>query len=44
MTMTIGHTILSIPEIGGVRFEDVYRVTEGGGVILHDYPVDPKIN
>ena len=44
MTMTIGHTILAIPEIGGVRFEDVYRVTEGGGVILHDYPVDPKIN
>ncbi len=33
MTMTIGHTVLAIPGIGGVRHEDVYRVTPGGGEI-----------
>ena len=31
MVMTIGHTILAIPGYGGVRFEDVYRVTPEGG-------------
>ena len=34
MTMTIGHTILAIPGLGGVRHEDVYRVTPSGGEIL----------
>jgi Xaa-Pro aminopeptidase len=27
MTVTIGHPVLAIPGFGGVRFEDVYRVT-----------------
>lgn len=40
MTVTVGHTILAIPGKGGVRFEDVYRVTENGGEILHDYPLN----
>lgn len=40
MVMTIGHTILAIPGFGGVRFEDLYLVTEGGGEILFDYPID----
>jgi Xaa-Pro aminopeptidase len=40
MAMTIGHTILAIPGFGGVRFEDIYRVTPDGGEILHDYPYD----
>jgi len=40
MTLTVGHTILAIPGGGGVRFEDVYRVTEDGGQILHSYPFD----
>lgn len=40
MTVTIGHTILAIPGMGGVRMEDVYRVTAGGGEILVPYPVD----
>jgi Xaa-Pro aminopeptidase len=40
MIMTIGHTILAIPGFGGVRFEDLYRVTPNGGEILYDYPFD----
>jgi Xaa-Pro aminopeptidase len=40
MAVTLGHTILAIPGFGGVRFEDVYRVTPQGGVILVDYPAD----
>ena len=44
MVMTIGHTILSIPGFGGVRFEDLYRVTPGGGEILFNYPIEPVIS
>lgn len=40
MTVTVGHTVLAIPGKGGVRFEDVFRVTEEGGEILHPYPLD----
>jgi Xaa-Pro aminopeptidase len=43
MTMTIGHTVLAIPGFGGVRHEDVYRVTPEGGEILHSYPIDPVV-
>ena len=43
MTVTIGHTILAIPGFGGVRHEDVYRVTAAGGEILSPYPVDPVV-
>ena len=44
MTVTVGHTVLAMPEVGGVRFEDVYRVTDDGGAILHDYPIEPRID
>ena len=40
MTLTIGHTILAVPGVGGVRNEDVYRVTSDGCRILVDYHVD----
>lgn len=40
MTVTIGHTILAIPGLYGVRFEDVYRITPLGGEILYDYPIE----
>ena len=40
MTMTVGHTILAVPGTGGVRFEDVYLVTEDGGESLFPYPFD----
>jgi Xaa-Pro aminopeptidase len=44
MTLTIGHTILAIPGYGGVRHEDIYRVTPSGGEVLFDYPIDPVAN
>jgi Xaa-Pro aminopeptidase len=43
MTVTIGHTILAIPGFGGVRHEDVYRVTPAGGEILAPYPIAPVV-
>jgi Xaa-Pro aminopeptidase len=43
MTITIGHTILAIPGMGGVRHEDVYRVTPAGGELLVPYPVEPVV-
>jgi Xaa-Pro dipeptidase len=43
MTLTIGHTILAIPGFGGVRHEDVYRVTPAGGEILAPYPIAPVV-
>jgi Xaa-Pro aminopeptidase len=44
MTVTIGHPVLAIPGFGGVRFEDVYRVTPTGGEVLVRYPIDPVID
>ena len=43
MTVTIGHTVLAIPGFGGVRHEDVYRVTPDGGAILAPYPIEPMV-
>ncbi len=43
MTVTIGHPVLAIPGFGGVRFEDVYRVTPTGSEILQAYPMEPII-
>jgi Xaa-Pro aminopeptidase len=43
MTVTIGHPVLAIPGFGGVRFEDVYRVTPEGGVPLSPYPIRPEL-
>ena len=43
MTVTIGHTILAIPGFGGVRHEDVHRVTLAGGGLLAPYPIDPVV-
>jgi len=39
MTVTVGHTVLAVPGVGGARFEDVYLVTPDGGIALHPYPV-----
>ena len=44
MTMTIGHTVLAIPGFGGVRHEDVYRVTPTGGEILCAVPDRPGVD
>jgi Xaa-Pro aminopeptidase len=43
MSVTVGHPVLAIPGFGGVRFEDVYRVTPTGGEALAPYPVEPAI-
>lgn len=43
MTVTIGHPVLAIPGFGGVRFEDVYRVTLSGGELLWPYPIVPQL-
>lgn len=43
MTLTIGHTILALPGIAGVRHEDVYRLTEDGPQPLSSYPVEPHV-
>ena len=43
MTVTVGHTVLAIPGVGGVRREDVYRVTPNGGELLHPYPMDAVV-
>ncbi|HOQ59041.1 MAG TPA: M24 family metallopeptidase, partial [Vicinamibacterales bacterium] len=43
MTVTVGHTILALPGLGGVRHEDIYEVTPNGGRILMPYPVDPVV-
>jgi Xaa-Pro aminopeptidase len=43
MTMTIGHTVLAIPGLGGVRHEDVYRVTPTGAEIMWPYPIEPEL-
>lgn len=40
MTVTVGHTVLAVPGVGGVRFEDVFRVTPSGGESLHSYPIE----
>ncbi len=40
MCVTVGHTILAQPQVGGVRFEDVCRLREDGVELLHPYPYD----
>jgi Xaa-Pro aminopeptidase len=40
MTLTIGHTILAVPGVGGVRNEDVYLVSPDGAEMLVDYATD----
>ena len=43
MTMAMGHTILAIPGLYGVRNEDLYLVTPGGGQILAPYPTSIEL-
>jgi len=40
MTLTIGHTVLALPGVGGVRNEDIYRVSSEGCEILVEYETD----
>jgi len=43
MTVTLGHPVLAIPGFGGVRFEDVYRLTDRGPQLLVSYPIEPVV-
>jgi len=38
MVLTAGHSVLSVPGIGGVRFEDVYVIGKDGSEWLTQYP------
>lgn len=38
MTLTVGHSILAVPGIGGVRFEDTFQLTRQGVVPLTRFP------
>lgn len=38
MTFTVGHPVLSVPKIGGVRIEDTLLVTSEGSIPLTQYP------
>ena len=38
MVLTAGHSVLSVPGVGGVRFEDVYVVGKDGNEWLTQYP------
>jgi Xaa-Pro aminopeptidase len=44
MTVTIGHPVLAIPGFGGVRHEDIFRVTPQGGTVVQPYPIDPVVH
>lgn len=37
MTVTCGHSVLSVPGVGGVRIEDTVRVTEDGWEYITDF-------
>ncbi len=41
MTVTVGHTTLALPGLGGVRLEDVFHVTSAGAEPLFRYPLEP---
>ena len=38
MVLTVGHSILSMPGVGGVRFEDVYVISRDSNEWLTQYP------
>ncbi len=40
MVLTIGHAVLSVPGVGGVRVEDTYLLLPEGPVPLTQFPVD----
>ena len=40
MVLTVGHTVLSVPGVGGVRLEDTYHVSPQGLVPLTDFPTE----
>ncbi len=43
MTVTVGHSVLSVPGVGGVRFEDTYHLKEGGPERLTNFDWDDEL-
>jgi len=41
-TLSIGHSILPVPDTGGVKLEDTVRITADGAVSLTNYPKQLK--
>jgi Xaa-Pro dipeptidase len=40
MTLTVGHSVLSVPGIGGMRLEDTFYVSSDGPTSLTDLPAE----
>lgn len=40
MTLTVGHSVFSMPGVGGVRLEDTFHITANGAVPLTDFPIE----
>lgn len=40
MTLTVGHSVLSVPGVGGVRLEDTFHISAQGVVPLTDFPTE----
>ncbi len=43
MTVTVGHSVLSVPGTGGVRFEDTYHLKEDGPERLTNFDWDEEL-
>lgn len=39
MTVTAGHSVFSVPGIGGVRLEDTFQISADGPVALTHFPI-----
>lgn len=44
MTLTVGHSVLSVPGIGGVRLEDTFWVSGEGTVPFTNFPLELKLS
>lgn len=40
MTVTVGHSVLSVPGVGGVRLEDTFQIAADGPLVLTRFPTD----
>ncbi len=43
MTVTVGHPVLSVPGVGGVRLEDTFHISEGAAQPLTNFRTDFQV-
>ncbi len=43
MVLTVGHSVLAVPGIGGVRLEDTFQITADGPILLTRFPTDLEV-